>query len=168
VTHFELFGLAPSVDVDVPSLEAKFRALSLEHHPDRQGDPKLRRAAADTTASLNEAIKVLRDPVKRAFYVLKLKGVDLDAADHRQMPIEFLEEVMERREALDAVKAAKDLPRAQAMAAEVEGLKEKALSAARTALTADDVATATHQLGRVRYFTRFVEEVEAMEEELLE
>ncbi len=70
MTHFELFGLAPSVDVDVAALEAKHRALALEHHPDRQADPKLRRAAADTTASLNEALKVLRDPVKRAFYLL--------------------------------------------------------------------------------------------------
>lgn len=171
MTHFELFGLAPSVDVDVAALEAKHRALSLEHHPDRQADPKLRRAAADTTASLNEALKVLRDPVRRAFYVLKLKGVDLereDAGAQRQMPMEFLEEVMERREALEAVRAAKDLPKAQAMAAEVEGLKAKALADARVALLNDDVATATHQLGRVRYFTRFVEEVEAMEEELLQ
>lgn len=168
MTHFELFGLAPSVDLDLPALEARHRALSLEHHPDRQADPKQRRAAADTTASLNEALKVLRDPVRRAFYLLKLKGVDLerdDASAQRQMPLSFLEEVMERREALEAVRAAKDLPKALAMAAEVEALKDQALAAARAALLADDVASATHQLGRVRYFTRFVEEVEAMEEE---
>jgi molecular chaperone HscB len=170
VTHFELFGLVPSVDVDVTALEARHRALSLELHPDRQADPKARRLAVDKTASLNEAIKVLRDPIKRAFYLLKLKGVDLErdeAGEQRQMPIEFLEEVMERREALDDVRAKKDLAKAQAMAAEVEGLKDQALEAARKALTADAVKEATHQLGRVRYFTRFLEEVEAIEEEAM-
>jgi molecular chaperone HscB len=170
VTHFELFGLVPSVDVDVSALEAKHRALQLELHPDRQADPKARRMAVDQTASLNEAIKVLRDPVKRAFYLLKLKGVDLErdeAGEQRQMPIEFLEEVMERREALEEVKAAKDVAKAQAMAVEVTALKAQALETARKALTADEVKEATHQLGRVRYFTRFLEEVEAIEEEAL-
>ncbi len=170
MTYFELFGLAPSVDVDVPALEAKYRAMSLEQHPDRQADPKARRLAVDKTASLNDALKVLRDPVKRAFYVLKLKGVDLErdeAGEQRQMPMEFLEEVMTRREALEEVRAAKDVAKAQAMAFEVAGLKDQALEAARQALTADSVKEATHQLGRVRYFTRFLEEVEAIEEEAL-
>lgn len=168
MTYFELFGLTPSVDVDVPALEARYRALSLELHPDREPDPKLRRQAVDKTASLNEAVKVLRDPVRRAFYLLKLKGVDLErdeAGEQRQMPIAFLEEVMERREALEEVRAAKDVAKALKMAAEVAGLKDLALAAARAALIDGDVKEATHQLGRVRYFTRFIEEVEAIEEE---
>jgi len=170
VTHFELFGIAPSVDLDLPSLEAKHRSLSLALHPDRQADPKARRLAVDQTATLNDAMKVLKDPVRRAFYLLKLKGVDLerdDAGEQRQMPIEFLEEVMDRREALESVREKKDVAKAQAMAAEVEGLKDKALAAAQAALKANSVKEATHQLGRVRYFTRFLEEVEAIEEEAL-
>ncbi len=170
MTHFELFGIEPSVDVDLLALEAKHRALSLELHPDRQADPKARRLAVDKTVTLNDAMKALKDPVRRAFYLLKLKGVDLerdDAGEQRQMPMEFLEEVMERREALEAVRAKKDVAQAQAMAVEVESLKEKALVAAQSALKGEDVKEATHQLGRVRYFTRFLEEVEAIEEEAL-
>ena len=170
MTHFELFGIEPSVDVDLLALEAKHRALSLELHPDRQADPKARRLAVDKTVTLNDAMKALKDPVRRAFYLLKLKGVDLerdDAGGQRQMPMEFLEEVMERREALEAVRAKKDVAQAQAMAVEVESLKEKALVAAQSALKGEDVKEATHQLGRVRYFTRFLEEVEAIEEEAL-
>ena len=123
--------------------------------------------AVDQTSTLNEAIKVLRDPVRRAFYLLKLKGVDLErdeAGEQRQMPLQFLEEVMERREALEAVRTAKDLPKAQAMAAEVSQLRGQALAAAQRALKDDAVKEATHQLGRVRYFTRFLEEVEAFED----
>jgi molecular chaperone HscB len=113
---------------------------------------------------------VLRDPVRRAFYVLELKGVKLDteeAAAKLKMPLEFLEEIMERREALEGLKARRDLDRAQAMAKEIRDHQERALAEAQAALRADDVPAASQALGRVRYYTRFLEEVDAFEEELL-
>lgn len=179
-THFDTFGLPASVDVDLGQLEQKYRALSLQHHPDRVAsrDARERRLAAERSAEINEGFKVLKDPVRRAFYLLKLAGVDLereDSAAQRDMPLEFLEEVMERREALEQARHAKDLSRARAMASDVERAHAEALSAAQGSLRAlaqspgDDAAlkNATHQLGRVRYFARFLEEVEAMEEEAL-
>jgi molecular chaperone HscB len=177
VNHFEIFGLSPSVDLDLGALEAKYRALAMEAHPDRAAgaDAATRRKMAEQTASLNEAIKVLKDPVRRAFYLLKLRGVDLEnetAAAKQKMPPEFLEEVMERREALDAARESKDVARAQAMGDEVRGLLDAALARARTALTkpptdAAAVTEATEALARVRYFTRYLEEVSAIEEEAL-
>ena len=172
MNHFDVFGLTPSLDVDLRALEQKLRTLSLEFHPDRvtSGEPKERRVALEKTTALNDAFKVLKDPTRRAFYVLKLKGVDLEneaSAAQTKMPMAFLEEVMERREQLEAARARGDLAGAQAMAAEVATLKTQAFEAATTALKADDIATAAHQLGRVKYFTRFLEEVEAFEEERL-
>ena len=172
MTHFELFGLRPSVDVDVAALEAQHRALALETHPDRLGaaDARTRRLAAEKTASLNEAIKVLKDPVRRAFYLLELKGVKLDtehAAAQLKMPLEFLEEIMEHREALEGAKSKRELAAAQAMAKEIGVAQQKNLAAAQEALRQDDVPAASLALGKVRYYTRFLEEVEAFEEELL-
>lgn len=177
MSHFDLFGLPPSVELDVAALEEKYRALALKAHPDRAAgaDAATRVRLAAQQASLNEALKVLRDPVRRAFYLLKLRGVDLEsegAAARQKMPPEFLEEVMERREALDAAKAARDLGRAQALGAEVRALLDAALARARAALSkpagdAAALAEATVELGRVRYFTRYLEEVEAIEEEAL-
>lgn len=170
MTHFEVFGLTPALDVDVKALEQRLRELSLEHHPDRfvQADARTRVSALEKTTALNDAFKVLRDPVKRAFYVLKLKGVDLDSeasAAQAKMPMTFLEEVMERREQLEALKQKRDVTKARVMADEIEREKASALERAKAALTRDDVTEATHQLGRVRYFSRFIEEVEALEEE---
>ncbi|MDP3234265.1 MAG: Fe-S protein assembly co-chaperone HscB [Myxococcales bacterium] len=170
MTHFEVFGLAPALDVDVKALEQRHRELSLEFHPDRfaQADARTRLSALEKTTTLNDAFKVLRDPVKRAFYVLKLKGVDLDSeasAAQAKMPMTFLEEVMERREQLEALKAKRDVTKARVMADEIEKEKSSALVLAKTALGRDDVTEATHQLGRVRYYSRFIEEVEALEEE---
>ncbi len=170
MTHFELFSLAPSVDLDVPALEAQHRKLAMESHPDRAGaDPHARRLAAEKSAALNDAIKVLKDPVRRAFYVLELKGVKLDsdqAAAKVKMPMDFLEEIMERREQLEAVKATRKLEAAHAMAVGIREQAKKTLEHAQDALRRDDVPTATTALGRVRYYTRFLEEVDAFEEEL--
>jgi len=170
--YFELYGLPRSADLDVKALEQRFRELSLELHPDRLvgADAHARRVAAEKTASLNEGVKVLKDPVRRAFYLLKLKGVDLEseqAAARLQMPMDFLEEIMERREALESVKAKRDLASAQAMAEEIRAARDAQLSQAKAALGKDDVPAATQALGRLRYYARFLDEVDAFEEELL-
>jgi molecular chaperone HscB len=172
MNHFEIFGLAPSLELDVKALEARLRELSLEHHPDRvaTADARTRLIALERTTALNDAFKVLKDPLKRAFYVLKLRGIDLDAdgsAAQAKMPLAFLEEVIERRERLEALKGTKDLSKARAMADEIEAEQRQAFERAKAALGREDVTEAAHQLGRVRYFARFVEEVEALEEEAL-
>lgn len=178
-TLFDVFGLKPAYDVDIPALERQFRDLSLQLHPDRfaQADAKERRLSLEQTTSLNEAYKTLKDPIRRAFYLLKLHGVDLDREDsgaQKNMPQDFLEEVMELREELELAMEAKDLTRAQAMAVDVTARQREAQAEAATALrglknTPEDAALvkkASHALGRVRYFTRFLEEVEAFEEEV--
>lgn len=181
-THFDAFGLPPAVDVDLPALEKQYRELSMKLHPDRyaQADARERRLSLEQTTALNDAYKTLRDPVRRAFYLLELSGVDLDREDggaaRPQLPVEFLEEVIELREQLQGA----DLGRAQQLAAEVERKRKGALAEAQEALRevargADRhgsgvdpaVERATRALARVRYFQRFVEEVAAREEEAL-
>jgi molecular chaperone HscB len=164
--------------VDIAKLEKRFRELSLQLHPDRfaQAEARERRLSLEQTTVLNEAYKTLKDPSRRAFYLLKLHGVDLDREDagaHKDMPAEFLEEVMELREELERAMHAKDLTRAQAMAVDVTARQREALTEAANALRAlrQDanepmlVKKASHALGRVRYFTRFLEQVEEFEEE---
>ena len=58
------------------------------------------------------------------------------------------------------------LEKAHAMAVEIRATRTKTLELAQDALRRDDVPTATTALGRVRYYTRFLEEVDAFEEEL--
>ncbi len=161
VNHFEIFGLQPSVDLDVSSLEAKYRDLSLQNHPDR--NPSDRVAAAQRTAAINDAIKVLKDPARRALYLLQLKGIDLERV---QMPMDFLERILEQREQLEIAKAKKDVPRARGLAAQISAESDGVLAEGQAALRAGDVQKATTALAKVRYFTRFIEEVEAFEEEV--
>ncbi len=181
-THFDVFGLAPGYALDVAALEQRFRELSLKLHPDRyaKAEARERRLSLEHTTALNDAYKALKDPARRAFYLLKLRGVDLDreeqgATDEAQKrlttpPMDFLEEVMELREALHHAKA--DEARVAAMKQDVQGRKERALTSAVAALeTPPENATALQEaaqsLGRVRYYTRFLEEVDRIEEENL-
>ncbi|MFL5350336.1 MAG: Fe-S protein assembly co-chaperone HscB [Hyalangium sp.] len=177
-TLFDVFELPPSYDVDIPALEKRFRDLSLQLHPDRfaQADARERRLSLEQTTALNEAYRTLKDPARRAFYLLKLHGVDMDREDagpQKDIPLDFLEEVMELREELEGAMHAKDLTRAQAMAVDVTARQREALHEAADALRAlrDGVEEAalvkkaSHALGRVRYFTRFLEQVEEFEEE---
>lgn len=180
-TLFDVFDLSPGYDVDIPTLERQFRELSLRLHPDRfaQADARERRLSLEQSTALNEAYKTLKDPSRRAFYLLKLHGVDLDREDagaQRNMPVEFLEEVMELREELEGAMHSKDLTRAQAMAVDVTARQREALHEAASALRALQhrkdpeeeralVKKASHAMGRVRYFTRFLEQVEEFEEE---
>jgi molecular chaperone HscB len=166
VNHFELFGLKPTVDLDVPQLEAKYRALSLQHHPDRVPPPQ-RLHAVQMTASLNEAVKVLKDPVRRAFYLLKLEGVDLEREDgpaRQSMPVDFLEAILEQREQLELAKEQKDLAKARALGNEIGRRSAEALQEGQAALEAGDIKRAAAAMARVRYFQRFLEEVEAIED----
>ena len=160
VSHFDIFGVQPSVDLEVPALEAKYRELSLANHPDR--NPADRVGAASRTASINEAFKVLKDPARRALYLLQLQGVDLERVS---MPMDFLEKILEQREQLEIAKSKKDVPRARGLAAQIAVESDTALAVGQEALRKSDVAKATASLAKVRYFTRFIEEVEAFEEE---
>jgi molecular chaperone HscB len=167
MNHFQLFGLEPGVDLDVKALEARFRQLALESHPDRQSSAGARVEAAGRTASLNEALKVLKDPARRATYLLKLQGVDLEA-EHAgaqvSLPLEFLEEVLERREALEAASARGDLAAAATLAAGIRTARAGALERAQAALRAGEVRRAALALAQLRYYGRFLEEFDAFEE----
>jgi molecular chaperone HscB len=180
-TYFDAFGLVPAVDLDVAGLERAYRERSLQVHPDRftTAQARERRFALEQSTLLNDAYRTLKDRAARAFYLLKLNGLDLsreDAGTQKDMPLSFLQEVMELREALDAHRERGALDRALEMAGEVSVRRSSALADAEAALRQllahplDPSARrdAGHALARVRYFTRFLEEVNAMEEEALE
>jgi molecular chaperone HscB len=180
-TYFDAFGLKPTVDVDVAALERSYRERSLQVHPDRftTAQARERRFALEQSTLLNDAYRTLKDRAARAFYLLKLHGLDLareDAGTQKDMPLAFLEEVMELREALDSHRERGALDRALEMAGEVSVRRSSALRDAEASLRqllahpedASARTEASHALARVRYFARFLEEVSAMEEEALE
>ena len=100
--HFSLFGEKESFDLNLFDLEVKRKELLSTVHPDRfsGGSDGQQKLALKWTTRINEAYNILKDPVKRAIYLCKLKGKSLDIEKSKAFSIEFLEEQMEMREDL--------------------------------------------------------------------
>src|ERR1700721_1562585 len=59
------------------------------------------------SSALNDAYRVLRDPVARVEYLLQVEGARKEGEQKQQAPPELLEEVFELNESLDELREAK-------------------------------------------------------------
>ncbi|MFN0103233.1 MAG: Fe-S protein assembly co-chaperone HscB [Bryobacteraceae bacterium] len=104
--YFAIFGIEKKLALDVEDLQRRFYAKSREWHPDghaRAGAQQLAYAEL-ASATLNDAWRVLRDPISRADYLLKGEGFDIGEQRGRDVPPELLEEVFELNMALEEVR----------------------------------------------------------------
>ncbi len=107
---FQLFGLTERFRIDRAELSQRYRALQGEVHPDRFAHrPETERLLSMQWATqINEAYQTLGNPVRRARYLLSLKGVDTQEETNTAMPAEFLMQQMEWREAIEEAAQATD------------------------------------------------------------
>jgi molecular chaperone HscB len=108
--HFSLFGLPRKLWIEMSGLEQKFLQLSWKLHPDNfvQAPREAQERALKQSSQLNDAYRVLRDPVGRVEYLLELEGARKEGEQKQQAPPELLEEVFELNESLDELRDAKD------------------------------------------------------------
>lgn len=93
--------------LDLPELQRQFYVLSKQFHPDRfaRASAADQQYALDFTSLLNDAWRVLREPVSRAEYLLKLQGLEPGDSRTNPPPPELLEEVFELNMALEELRA---------------------------------------------------------------
>lgn len=174
--YFHVLGVERRFAVELPELERRYKELTKVLHPDRfaRADARARKASMERSVQVNEAWRTLRDPVRRAEYLLRLGGIDVGAeggpsrtgSGRLAVPPALLMEVMELREGLAEARAAGDQARVAALAADVRRRRDEAMSGVSRAFAAsapklDDIAGL---LVAVRYHDRFLEEVTAIEE----
>ena len=89
---FELFGLPVSYDVDLNQVQHHYMELQKQVHPDKfaNASDQEKRLSMQQTSWINEAQTTLKDPVLRATYLLKLKGVDINLENETTMDSGFL------------------------------------------------------------------------------
>ena len=100
---FTLFGLPQRFALDRAGLDARWRSLQAEVHPDRFASEggAAQRIAMQWSVRVNAAYQRLKDPLKRGAYLCELAGVAIEAETNTAMPVEFLMQQMAWREALD-------------------------------------------------------------------
>lgn len=118
---YEFFGIRRTLRVDTDALQKRFYELSREWHPDRfsRKSAEEQAQALEATAILNDGYRTLRDPVKRAEYLLKEEGFPIGEQRSKDVPPELLEEVFELNMMLEELKEGDDSARPQ-----LEGAKE--------------------------------------------
>jgi molecular chaperone HscB len=105
MNHFERLGLPRRFSLDETLLEREYLARGRSVHPDffqTAGDLE-QRASQELSAALNESYGVLRDPFRRADYLLQLEGGPT-AAEFKEMPKAFLEEMLGLRMEIEELK----------------------------------------------------------------
>jgi molecular chaperone HscB len=107
VTHFERLGLPRRFLLTPEQIESNYLARSRELHPDfhQLGTAAEQRLSLEMSAALNEAQATLRDPFRRAEYLLGLEGGP-SAAEHKEMSPAFLEEMLELRMEIEELREA--------------------------------------------------------------
>jgi molecular chaperone HscB len=165
---FAILGIAAAYDVDVVALERVHRELSRALHPDRYvGAPASeRREALARAIAVNEAWRIVRDPVRRAEALLQHAGIPVGEDREPAASPEFLMDMLEQREALSAASGACDLATVRALAQEVRARSanvERELSSAFQQGASPDLVG---KLGELRFYRRFLDEASAIEDEL--
>ncbi len=107
---FQLFGLSVRYQLDGAQLERHYLTLQAQVHPDKfvHLSEAERRVSAQWATRVNEAYQTLKHPLRRARYLLSLHGIDTQEETNTAMPVEFLMQQMEWREAIEEASKAKD------------------------------------------------------------
>ncbi len=111
LNYFQLFDLPETFAITPAKLEAQYRQLQSTAHPDRfvTATAAEQRQSMQLATLANEAYLTLTNPAKRAHYLLTLKGVDALNESNTSLPMDFLMQQMEWREAMAEAIAAKDV-----------------------------------------------------------
>nr|MDP2191673.1 Fe-S protein assembly co-chaperone HscB [Rhodoferax sp.] len=160
-SDFELFGLAPQFVQDRAAIDARWKDLQREAHPDKfaaQG-AAAQRLAMQWSVRINEAYQRLKDPLKRAAYLCELNAAPVNAENNTAMPTEFLMQQMAWREALDEAHSAAEL---EDLAAQVIAARREALQRCGQLLDQQqDYRQAVQQVRALMFIERFANDVEA-------
>ena len=171
---FAVLGIEPRFDLDSATLDARHRALSATLHPDKfaSATASERRLALGKAIEVNEAYRALRCPVKRAESLLARGGVRVGDGVEPKPPASLLMDIMEVREELTTARRAKDVPALERLESAMRSKERDTLAALEAGFSeaqddTEKLATLLPELGKLRFYRRFFEELEATLDELL-
>jgi molecular chaperone HscB len=157
---FEVFGLPRRYALGIADLEARWKALQSEVHPDRYAadGAAAQRVAMQWAVRVNEGYRRLRDPLQRALVLCELLGAKVDVHDNTAMPAAFLMQQMAWREALDEAGDAAAVQRIDEETAETE----RALHDELRVLLDErgDAHTAAQRVRALMFVKRFREDID--------
>ncbi|MCF7522031.1 Fe-S protein assembly co-chaperone HscB [Neisseria sp. ZJ106] len=161
--YFTLFQIEPVFDLDEARLEQAYRDFSARFHPDKFASASSfeQKQAVMMSATINEAYRVLKNPIDRAAHLLQMQGIDADAPEHTQFSTEFLTQQMEWREALMEAQFEQDQAALNRLQQEISGEQASLYQALSQALRQHDWQQAAQLVRQGRFLNKIGSELAA-------
>ena len=168
---FALFDLPVAFQVDSALLNERYLALQKSLHPDNfsTASAQEQRLAMQKSAEINDALRILKDPIARADSIIALNtGEQENPEEKSNKDIGFLMQQMEWRETLENIENRKDTDELTAFAQEINQIRHAILSELSTALDAQQWDIARAITDKLRFIKKLQTEIERVEETLLD
>ncbi len=124
---------------------------------------------------MNEAWRIVRDPIRRAEALFAAAGITVGETNEPESEQAFLMDMMEMREALSDARDSKDLTKIRSLAEDAEARESSTKHAissifkSGTAVTDKSVLiSALPKLGELRFYRRMLDDVSAIEDSIAE
>lgn len=159
--HFDLFQLPQQFAIDMNALDTAYRDVQGQVHPDKfvSVSDAEKRVAMQWATRANEAYQTLKNPLKRASYLCELNGVDLQTESNTAMPVPFLMQQMEWREALEDARAEKNLAALETLNTELQSTRKFKIAKLGEHFDANDFEQAAQEARALMFVEKFGEEV---------
>lgn len=168
---FQLLSLPARFQIDSALLDQNYRALQAQVHPDKFAhlSDAEKRLSMQWATQVNEAYQTLRSPLSRGRYLLKLRGVDTQEETNTAMPLDFLMEQMEWREAVEEAARQSDVDALDALERRLQS-DTRSLQQ-QLALQLDDethynLAAAAGTVRKLRFLEKLAEEIASAFDEI--
>ena len=150
--HFTLFGLPETFQIEENALETRYRALAANCHPDKFASASAfeQKQAVMMAAAVNEAYRILKNPIDRAASLLTAQNIDADAPEHTAFAPETLAEA----------RAAGDTAALNALERQVSAEQTALYGQLAAAFDAQQYQTAAQLVRQGRFLNKMRQEIE--------
>ena len=158
VNHFQRLGLVISFDVNVGNLDQLYFDLQRHFHPDRfvTRSPREKAISQLQATAINDAYETLKDPLKRADYLINLLSIgELPEGCNMNNDQALLMETMELREALSDAKTTKQV---DVLSSRAEADIQVCIEQLSKLFNDDDIEGACRLTTRLKYLKKLTEE----------
>jgi molecular chaperone HscB len=168
--YFELFGLPLQFELEDRELADRYKNLQRQLHPDTvmaAADDRQKRFAIQAAAHVNEAYRILRNPLDRAGYLLEQKGCKSADKAGKQLTSEFLMRQIQLREELETIPDT-DNPREclLELRERAEQEIEKHYGSFREQMRRQEYAAASDTVRKLQFFHKLQDEMDELQFEL--
>jgi|TARA_B110000438_G_scaffold303071_1_gene362983 molecular chaperone HscB len=168
--YFQLFSIPEIYHLDIDLLGENYRGMQVEMHPDRfvNASEEKKMWSVQRSSLLNQAYDTLKDPLKRAAYMLERQGMNIEQVSQHDLGMDLLMEQMVLRESLDELpKNETALDALSRLKKEVSGKLKSREKSFSSMLLDSEFATAKKIFHEMQFLKKLLLEINQGEEQRL-